>query len=120
MSHSRLGMLLESWAPFLCVLSKCRDVNVLVSFRTGCQPEAACTELMPGRWVELGRDEKAFVSPVCVQMGTDFQVEDAKGGFGCSPHPQTFPQVPTPATLSTPQALLSQHLPFIRPVVAEF
>lgn len=25
------------------------------------------------------------------------QVEDAKGGFGCYPHPQTFPQVSTPA-----------------------
>lgn len=49
------------------------------------------------------------------------QVEDVKSSPRCSPAPpQTFPQAYTLAALSTPQALLSQLLPFMRSVVAEF
>lgn len=91
--------------------------------RTGCQLEAASTELMPGKWAELGRDEKAFVSPVCVQMGTEFP--DRSGG--CEEKSQVLPAPPpdispvsTLAALSTPQALPAQLLAFMRPVVAEF
>lgn len=112
------------WSPGppLSVCSPNAGMSVSWSPRTGCQPEAACTELMPGRWVELGRDEKAFVSPVCVQMGTDFP--DSSGGcegrFRVLPPPPDVSPGLHPATFSTPQALLSQHLPFTRPVVAEF
>lgn len=125
-----LGWALQLWAAAgglgLLSLSAPPNAGTSVSWppRTGCQLEAAGTELMPGKWVELGRDEKAFVSPVCVQMGTDFP--DTSGGCEeqsqvlSRPTPQTFPQSYTLAALSTPQALLSQLLPFMRSVVAEF
>lgn len=51
---------------------------------------------MPGKWVGLGWDEKAFVSPVCVRMGTDFP--DRSGGCEeksqvlLRPTPRHFPR----------------------------
>lgn len=89
--------------------------------RTGCQLEAVGTELMPGKWVELGRDEKAFVSSVCVQMGTDFprlKWRMWRAVPGAPPTPRHFPGL-HPGCPSTPQALLSPHLPPIGLVVAE-